>query len=136
MKKCNICKIEKNFDEFVKRLNRKSGIQAYCKKCHNEKRKLNANPKKIRNYDLKKSYGIDSLYYDKLFNDQNGCCAICKIHISELNQKIKKYLCIDHDHNNGKIRGLLCDKCNRGIGLLKDSAENLLSAYNYILKNT
>jgi hypothetical protein len=132
MKNCNICNKNKPLNEFVERKNRPSGYQAYCKQCHNLKRKLNYNSEYMRNFDLKKSYGITQDDYNEMFTKQNGCCKICEIHILNLNQKRKKHLCIDHDHKTGKIRGLLCDKCNRGIGLLQDSKYVLLNAYNYL----
>jgi hypothetical protein len=134
MKKCNVCDIEKSLDKFVKRANRPNGFQAYCKECHNKKMRLKDNKEYMRNFDLKKSYGITINDYNKMFNEQYGCCAICKIHILELGQKIKKHLCVDHNHETGQVRGLLCDKCNRGIGLLQDNKDVLLNAYNYLDK--
>jgi ribosomal protein L34E len=132
MKKCNICLLVKPFDEFVKRKNRPNGIQAYCKKCHNENMKSKDRSEYNRKFSLNKSYGITIEEYNKMFTNQNGCCAICKVHITEINQKRKKHLSIDHNHRNGKIRGLLCDKCNRGIGLLQDDVQILLNAFNYL----
>lgn len=134
MKECNICKEIKSFDLFVKRKNRKSGIQPYCKECHNKKMRLKYSSETMRNYDLNKKYGINLDDYELFINKQNGCCKICNIHVSQINKKHKKYLCVDHCHKTKLIRGLLCDKCNRGIGLLQDNHEILLSAYNY-LKN-
>ena len=67
-----------------------------------------------------------------MFKEQNECCAICGKHKSELNMKRKNNLCVDHCHETGRIRGLLCDKCNRGIGLLGDSLKNLKSAISYL----
>jgi hypothetical protein len=132
MKNCSICKIEKDLSNFVKRANRKSGVQSYCKECHNKKMKLKDRTEYTRNFDLKKSYGITIDDYNKMFIEQKGCCAICNIHLLDIKQKTKRNLCVDHDHNTGVIRGLLCDKCNRGIGLLQDNKEIILSAYNYL----
>ena len=132
MKKCNICNVEKNLDNFVKRANRPSGVQAYCKDCHNAKTRLKDNSYHNRKSSLKKAYGITIDDYNRMFAKQNGCCAICKTHITQLNQPRKKYLCVDHDHHTGKIRGLLCDKCNRGIGLLQDNKEIVSNAYHYL----
>jgi hypothetical protein len=64
---------------------------------------------------------------------QNDCCAICKRHKSEVTVKRKNHLCVDHNHSTGKIRGLLCDKCNRGIGLLCDDIDILKNAIEYLL---
>lgn len=132
--KCNICNLEKPKSSFVKRLNRKKGIQAYCKDCHNVRRKKNYSTKYMRNYDLVKNYGITSEHYNQLSLNQNNSCGICNIHISKINKKHKKYLCVDHCHKTGVIRGLLCDSCNRGIGLLKDNTGILKNAIKYLRK--
>jgi hypothetical protein len=71
--------------------------------------------------------GTTEELYNRLYELQNGCCAIC----SEPEEKFS-WLCIDHDHDTGRIRGLLCPNCNRGIGLLKDNPEFLIKAASYI----
>lgn len=75
---------------------------------------------------LRVQYGIDESKYNALFNNQKGCCKICGIHQTAL--KIR--LSVDHDHNNGKVRGLLCGPCNRQLGIV----ENFLSKANKYLK--
>ena len=135
MKACNLCNIEKPLDEFVKRSNRASGRQPYCKQCHNLKTRDKYDSMVMKDYDLKRAYGIDLKQYNDIFESQNGCCKICNKHISELNNKHKKSLCVDHCHKTNKIRGLLCDKCNRGIGLLNDNIESLKNAIIYLESN-
>jgi len=66
----------------------------------------------------------------RLFKEQDGCCAICKIHQSELDKR----LCIDHNHKTGKIRGLLCGNCNSTIGFAKEHISNLIRAIGYLRK--
>ena len=66
--------------------------------------------------------------YNQLFQDQLGCCAVCGTHQTEMN----KALAVDHDHNTGEIRGLLCDKCNQGIGFLGDNVVGLENALKYL----
>jgi len=85
---------------------------------------------KVRLRDLKyqNSYGITLDDYNKIFANQDGRCAICNIH----EQESGKILCVDHCHDTGKVRGLLCGKCNAGIGLLGDNPENLINAANYL----
>jgi hypothetical protein len=73
-------------------------------------------------------YNITADQYNALHAIQNGCCGICKKHSSEF----PKALCVDHCHTTGKVRGLLCDKCNRLIGLANDSDEILCYAINYV----
>jgi len=95
-----------------------------------DKIKLNYinNKQKIKENYLINNYGINSENYNNMFNNQGGCCKICKIHQSEL----KISLCVDHDHVTGKIRGLLCSACNRAIGLLKDDYKILENAFMYL----
>ena len=81
-----------------------------------------------RDKDLQRLYGITLADYDKMYISQNGCCAICKIHQSE----DKLTFCVDHCHITGKVRGLLCSKCNKAIGLFKDKIELLQKAINYL----
>ncbi len=130
-KVCSKCKKEKDFKYFSPRSNRKSGYQSQCKQCRNSYPK-NRTENYTRNYDLNKSYGISLDDYNKLLQEQNECCKICNTHISKLNQKLKKNLCVDHCHITGRIRGLLCDKCNRGLGLFNDDENLLLKAINYL----
>jgi len=83
-------------------------------------------------FNLKK-YGIDTETYNEMLLKQSNVCAICFLPESKKHQngKICK-LAIDHCHKTGKIRGLLCSKCNTGIGNLKDSAELCLNAHRYL----
>jgi len=88
----------------------------------------------MREYDINRLYGMSLADYDKLFKDQHGRCAICNTHVNELSSKRKKNLCVDHCHETGEIRGLLCDSCNRGIGLFKDNPNILNKASLYLSK--
>ena len=81
-----------------------------------------------RERDLVREYGISIAEYNHLFELQEGKCSICGTHQSEL----KKRLHIDHNHETGKVRGLLCQKCNVAIGLLQDNWILLQNAANYI----
>jgi len=136
MKICSKCKIEKSLDEYHKRANRPCGVRSQCKKCYLEyPKKLKRRDNYMRNYDLNKQYGIDIDEYNLMFENQKGCCKICNKHISELNSKHKKNLCVDHNHETGKVRGLLCDKCNRGLGLFCDDENLLYKAMEYLNRN-
>lgn len=81
---------------------------------------------------LKKKYGLTSEQFDDLLKEHQEVCAICKT--KNVRPNNKKGICIDHNHKTGKVRGLLCDKCNRGIGLFGDSKELLEKAIKYIKK--
>jgi hypothetical protein len=86
---------------------------------------------KIAEYCLRHRYGLTVEEYNQMFADQNGGCAICGTHQSELKRK----LAVDHDHETGKIRGLLCSHCNAGIGQFKDNVSLMGFAIDYLNKN-
>lgn len=76
-------------------------------------------------------YKITPDDYKQLFDAQNGVCAICKNTATGRGAKNNR-LAVDHDHANGQIRGLLCSKCNTGLGLFDDSVELLKIGINYL----
>ena len=86
------------------------------------------NVDKVKNYKLFKNYGITLVQYEEMHLQQEGKCKICGIHQDELNKK----LVVDHDHNTNIIRGLLCDKCNRGLGHFNDDFNLLSKALKYL----
>jgi hypothetical protein len=77
-----------------------------------------------------RKYGVDVEQYNKMFNDQNGCCAICGTHQTNF----EKSLAVDHCHSSRKVRGLLCTNCNLMLGCAKDNENILLSALQYLKK--
>jgi len=117
-KKCSCCKLIKPARGFHKWALGPDKLQNRCKSCNKE------NNLKVT---LKK-FGIPQEEYDQLQKDQNRLCAICFVDEG-------KTLCIDHNHATNKVRGLLCNKCNKGIGLLGDSVELIRSALNYLEKS-
>jgi Autographiviridae endonuclease VII len=74
---------------------------------------------------MKRRYGISRADYDALFERQGGLCAICR-------KPSKQRLCVDHCHVTGMIRGLLCRKCNFGLGSLCDDQRALVAALAYL----
>ena len=128
-KHCYTCKETKPISNFAKDKNRKSGHTYNCKVC----RKLNRDKqkKKIKNGNLKYSYGISLKEYSDLEKKQNGRCAICgQLEIEKSSRN--KYLAVDHCHVTNKIRGLLCTTCNRALGLFGDTTELLKKAIKYL----
>lgn len=127
IKKCIKCKEEKPLDNFYKRKKAKDGLRGECKDCLNPV---------IRNSKLKREYGISLKEWYDLFKKQNGVCGICKEpETSSGSWKTTSSLSVDHDHDTGKIRGLLCSCCNHAIGLLKDNKEYILNAYMWLKEN-
>lgn len=91
-----------------------------------QKRYRKEKPLKFKRYALKRDFGIELEEYEKMLQHQNGACKICKY--SNGNKK----LAVDHDHKTGKIRGLLCQSCNLGLGHFKDDQELLQLASLYL----
>jgi len=96
-----------------------------------QKKYYRRNKERFRDYDMRIRYGITLEQYNELAVIQNNKCAICGIHQKELS----KALHIDHNHNSGKIRGLLCDKCNRLLGYAIENIDTLNAAIEYLIKN-
>lgn len=92
------------------------------------KKQYNAdNKEKNKQKYLRRTYNIE---YDLLYAKQKGRCAVCHTHQSEL----RTALCVDHDHKTGRVRGLLCHKCNVGIGQFDDNIKKLFDAIKYLSK--
>lgn len=83
---------------------------------------------KIRARDIKKKYGMSVEDFNALHESQGGACAICRTTLTTENRGTV----VDHCHETGRVRGLLCQGCNRGLGLLKDNPEVLVSAAEYL----
>jgi hypothetical protein len=150
---CNSCKIYKSIDQFHKNNKNKNGVSGKCKECtaiYDMDRRGNPIPKKdnykfkvpqsdpsyMRRKSLKRDHGITLEEFEEMERNQNYVCAICgnKESSKGKNTKIMN-LSVDHCHNTGKIRGLLCTKCNWGIGLIQDNPKLLLNAAKYLIKS-
>lgn len=95
-----------------------------------------ADPDYERNASLKKYYGVDLDWYRDKLAEQNGVCAIChQPETLKIKGRVVK-LAVDHCHETGVTRGLLCSKCNRGLGLLRHDPDLLLKACEYVLHHT
>lgn len=91
---------------------------------------------KSRTWNLANKYGITPACFDALFAKQDGVCAICKRPETRKNQYGPVTLSVDHCHTSGKVRGLLCVRCNQGIGQFKDNVTALRAAAEYLEKET
>lgn len=115
-----------------------------CKNCYNKKPEVRAarrvrdrryrstekGKSSERNMFLKKRYGITLQIYNEMLGKQYHVCNICNQ--PELNRKLS----VDHDHKTGKIRALLCSRCNRALGIVNDSIELLHSLINYLKEHS
>lgn len=95
-----------------------------------------AHPDKFKQYDLRKTYhGLTLAQVSELSRAQGGKCAICGEQEGTVIRGRTIALAVDHDHVSGKVRALLCVKCNRGLGLFMDSALLLDKAAEYLRKH-
>ncbi len=156
---CSQCCVSKPLTSFTKdtrsgrnKTGGKYGYRADCKECrriynkryHTENGdKVRAQQRKWRNENITQEkdrmlqycYGISVEQYSQMLEEQNGCCAICLNPETAMNQKTKtlRSLAVDHNHQNGQVRGLLCSNCNMAIGKFKDDISRLQNAIQYLL---
>lgn len=93
--------------------------------CRAKKRKMTQ-----FDFNLRVKYGITQEEYDRMLAAQGGCCAICRCAVSGASRGAGWL--VDHDHTTGAVRGLLCVKCNTGLGLFQDSASVMQAAVEYL----
>lgn len=96
-------------------------------------RKLNPKQANCSSYKsrLKREYGLTIQEYEAIREKQRDCCLIC----NKSEEQIGVRLNVDHNHSTGKVRGLLCPKCNKAIGLLEDNVSYLIKAAEYLSSN-
>lgn len=92
-----------------------------------------AHPLEGRKAWLRRKYGISLESYEVLLQSQNGVCATCGG--TNKDNMRNKYLCVDHDHSNGRVRGLLCHGCNASIGYAKEDTATLAKMIDYLNKH-
>jgi hypothetical protein len=115
-KRCKACRERKLLEEFSAHPTTKDRKQPKCKVCS-------------ASWQRSWRYGVDDAEYERLLLRQGGRCALC----GELPENGRS-LNIDHDHETGLVRGLLCHHCNTAIGLFRESRELLQKADTYIAK--
>lgn len=84
---------------------------------------------------IRQAYGLELEDVYELLNQQNSQCKICKVQLSFDSTEKHVTPHIDHDHQTGQIRGLLCSTCNTGLGMFGDSPELLIEASAYLVKS-
>jgi len=126
MKACTKCGESKAYNNFYRQNASRDGYYAWCKDCSKQHSVSRRN--QTRNTDLIRKYGITHQDYLDMLDEQEHKCAVCGLP-EEKNFNGK--LCVDHNHKTGKVRGLLCNPCNKALGLAMDSAEILYNLYKY-----
>jgi hypothetical protein len=126
--RCPDCGEDKPPEQFPRNRNTKTGRATYCKPCHNARnrqtvKRLYGNS---RHYHLRQKYGIGADEFDALVTKQGMLCPICLKRPAEH---------VDHDHKSGKVRGILCEACNGGLGQFKDNIQTIQNAIEYLDRN-
>lgn len=135
MKTCVVCNVEKDESAFSPYSTRNGNRyrRGKCRACTISYRDLHPDYRKNdRARSLRYKYGMTVMEYERLLKKQKGRCAICSSKAS--NAMNKGYLVVDHCHTTGKLRGLLCHKCNIGLGHFSDRPDLLYKAVNYLEK--
>lgn len=134
-KECSRCGTLKPLSEYHKSKKIKSGYRAHCKECHKkhcrEYYATSHGQEQIRGAQLKKAYGISLEEYNLLLKKQDGKCAICGTEEC----RTGKAFAVDHCHETGEVRGLLCRPCNSALGFFNDNYDTCQKAADY-LRNT
>ena len=145
MKKCPSCGETKPLSDYYKNSSAKDGHSYWCRNCtrrrnkvyrkrHPEKNKRSRRQKRLDpnsgewGYWIRTHYDIILDEYNAMLADQGGVCAIC----GRTQEENGKRLSVDHDHETGAVRGLLCKSCNSGLAMFQDSPEIFHSAADYL----
>jgi len=135
VKTCSTCKIEKSIFDFYRRGGKWSpqSRHSVCKECTKKRisESHKKDPNRAKNRDLMRNYGITIEDHNKMFQLQGGVCAICK----KPGDGRWSKLCIDHDHKTGKVRELLCRRCNMILGQVDDDPLILHALGSYLQKH-
>lgn len=130
---CPRCKEVKNHESFYTTGQSNDGFASYCIVCyksidkkHFERKYYKRDKEKIRGRNLQKKFGLTLEQYNQMAKAQDFKCAVCK------QPETSKSLAVDHDHKTGQIRGLLCGRCNPGLGFLKDDPERIRNLVKYL----
>lgn len=144
LRHCTDCDTSKPLDAFFPQAGKFGGVHSHCRECRNARGRARTandgdsvrawrkewrrkNPDRCREYarrhHLKVNYGLSEADYDALVERHGGCCAICGGDAG---------LAVDHCHTTGVVRGLLCTRCNPGLGFFQDDPELLRQAIDYL----
>lgn len=130
-KRCGRCDDIQPFESFHRSNRNAAGLAYFCKRCLNDMQrekyaKSGVMRERARFAHIRKTYGMTREQYEAMLEDQGGVCAVC----GRLPSQVHDWS-IDHDHQTGAVRGILCSTCNSGLGHFKDDPElcELAAAY-------
>lgn len=134
-KTCLLCQQDKNesdFYQFFDRWAQKHYLSARCKPCHQDYRRTSLTTPRNRKADkLQLRYGLTYEQWEAMRQTENYRCMICNISENELGRNLD----VDHCHDSGKVRGILCNSCNTMLGRARDKVEILEAAVAYLTEN-
>lgn len=111
--------------------------ESYKERCEKQKQKYALKKQSVskanKEYRLRK-YGISIEIFNQMLAAQSNRCSICKVHTDEL-PKTYNTLVVDHCHQTGKVRSLLCSPCNTALGLFREEPESLTAAIEYLKRH-
>lgn len=142
MKTCKVCGEAKPLSDYYptqfksKEFPDKTYYHGKCKSCFVKKQQKNYTPEKGRDKNLRYSYGITIEDYNEMLEKQDGKCATCGS-TETAGRKSGRggaadVFAVDHCHDTGKVRGLLCHRCNRAIGVIGENTQTLQSMIEYL----
>jgi len=134
-KACPCCLQTKPLAEFYRSVIHRKGVRSCCKVCDKECSKKHRKTRrgKPRASHLKRRYGITEADYERMLTRQGSACAICRSKNSGIKDSDK--FAVDHDHKTGRVRGLLCTNCNKGLGCFKDNPNFMWTTIEYLAKS-
>lgn len=149
---CSVCKEEKPLSDFYPAPRYKFGVTARCRPCtmeatntwraaNAEKTRESAKRHYYKDHErskelqrkrkMRSQYGLEPEEFDQMLVDQDGVCAVCGGV-----QSNGRRLAIDHNHETGEVRGLLCDSCNHGLGNFRDDPHLMKTAIKYLRRTS
>lgn len=164
VKECSQCRVMLPLSDFYSHSEGKYGVHSFCKTCHKEdsrvreitnpesykvrrlehkkKYRENVDPQILarsrKNTDYKRKYGLSLEEADIILKGQRGLCAnrACgkEISISIGSKKKEGTACVDHCHDTGKVRGILCNSCNTSLGHLEQK-NKVMGLTDYLHNN-
>lgn len=122
---CSKCKQNLPVTAYCKNKSQKTGYNYACKQCMRPY---------TRKHNLPKKYGITEEQYVSKFQAQAGKCACCKVDISNSDASHTSRPHLDHNHQTGQVRDILCGRCNLAAGNVLDSSERAKMLFEYLVK--
>ena len=134
---CNVCGELKPYSDFTRIKGCKDGREGTCKACTRKRsRRWAINNREqyrrnMRSANLKRNYGLTVEEYEEILRAQDNRCALCGSD-EPGGTRVNRHFHVDHCHETGATRGLLCQRCNTGLGLLGDNLSGLMQAVRYL----